>query len=115
MKSLKFCSSFSVFAVTVAVFMAANSDAFAQAADKGAPGLNAAMPKLFGKNTNFIAKVEAHVFDKNHQETTTMPMGFMMLGDRIRVDINMTQVKSREMSPEFASQMKQMGMDQMTT
>lgn len=114
MKLLKNWKSLSVFAVVLGVL--SHCAAFAQTAgDKSTPGLNSAMPKLFGSNTNFIARVETHVYDKNHQETTTMPMGFEMLGDRIRVDINMTQVKSREMSPDFANTMKQMGMDQMTT
>jgi hypothetical protein len=117
MKLLKNLYSFAAVSALVCLFVFTQFSALGQAAgaEKGTPGLNAAMPKLFGKNTNFIAKVEAHVYDKNHVETTTMPMGFEMLGTRIRVDINMTQVKSREMSPEFAAQMKQMGMDQMTT
>jgi hypothetical protein len=116
MKSLKNVKSVSVLPVILALLMSSHCAAFAQAAaNKGTPGLNSAMPKLFGSNTNFIARVDAHVYDKNHQETTSMPMGFEMLGDRIRVEINMTQVKSREMSPDFANTMKQMGMDQMTT
>ena len=80
---------------------------------KGTPGMNAAMSKWFGGNTNFIAKVEAHVLDKNQQETTTMPMSFEMLGNRIRVDINWGQIKSRELSPEYVTTMKQVGLDQM--
>jgi hypothetical protein len=116
MKLLKNVKSVSVLPVIFALLMSSPGAALAQAGGgKGAPGLNSAMPKLFGSNTNFIAKVDARVYDKNHQETTSMPMGFEMLGDRIRVEINMTQVKSREMSPDFANQMKQMGMDQMTT
>ena len=77
--------------------------------------MNASMSKWFGSNTNFISKVEARVLDKNQQEVTSMLMGFEMLGGRVRVDINMAQVKSREMSPDFAATMKQMGMDQMIT
>ncbi len=44
-----------------------------------------------------------------------MVMGFEMLAGKMRVDINMAEVKSKEMSPELAAMMKQMGMDQMTT
>lgn len=115
MKLLNFKKSLSVLPVALALLISSHGAAFAEAADKGNPGLNAAMPKLFGSNTNFIARVEAHVFDKNNQETTTMPMGFAMYGSRIRVDVNMTHIKSRDLPPEVISQMKQMGMDQMTT
>ena len=91
--------------------------AFAQApgGDKAAGGMNPSMTRFFGGNTNFIAKAEVHVLDKNQHETTSMNMGFEMLGSKIRVDINMAEVKSKEMSPEFATTMKQMGMDQMIT
>jgi hypothetical protein len=81
----------------------------------GAPGMNASMVRLFGSNTNFVARVEARVADKKQQETTSMTMGFKMLAGKIRVEINMADVKSREMPPEFAATMKQMGMDQMVT
>ncbi len=84
-------------------------------ADKGTGTINAAMMKLFGANTNFIAKTEAHVYDKNHKETTALPMGFEMLAGNIRVEINLSLIKSKELSAEVASQMKQLGMDQLTT
>lgn len=96
--------------------MAAQFTAFAQVAgDKAAPGLNTAMLQLFGNNSNFIAHTEAHVSDKSGQEVASMPMTFERYGKNIRVEINMSHVKSRDMSPEFAAQMKQMGMDQMVT
>lgn len=116
MKSLKNVKVLSVLPVVLGILIGIDCAAFGQtAADKTAPGLNSAMPKLFGDNTNFIARVDTHVYDKNNKETTSMPMGFEMLGERIRVDINMTQVKSSVMSPDFATTLKQMGMDQMTT
>jgi hypothetical protein len=83
--------------------------------DKSAAGMNSAMVKLFGNNTNFVSKAEAHVLDKKGQELTMMPMSFAMLGARIRVGLNLTDVKSREVSPDFIASMKQMGMDQMIT
>ncbi|HEX3800408.1 MAG TPA: DUF4412 domain-containing protein [Verrucomicrobiae bacterium] len=98
------------------VFGQVPSTADKSAAGPGsAPGMNAAMIRFFGSNTNFISKAEVRVLDKNQKETTAMNMGFQMLAGKMRVDINMAEVKSKEMSPEFAGMMKQMGMDQMST
>jgi hypothetical protein len=83
--------------------------------DKSSGGMNTAMIKFFGANTNFISKADLRVLDKNQQETTSMPIGFQMLGNRMRMDVNMSEVKSRDISPEFAATMKSMGMDQMVT
>jgi hypothetical protein len=117
MKLFNFLNRFSVGAGLIGL-LAAAPVAFAQApaaGGSGAPGMNAAMIRFFGSNTNFISKAEVRVVDKNQKETTAMTMGFQMLAGKMRVDINMAEVKSKEMSPEFAATMKQMGMDQMST
>jgi hypothetical protein len=115
MKSFAIISRLS--AVCLVALLCNSHPAFAQipGGNGGSAGMNAAMVRLFGSNTNFIARAEARVVDKNQQETTSMLMGFEMLAGKIRVDINMADVKSKEMSPEFAATMKQMGMDQMST
>ena len=117
MKTFIFIKRFTVAFACLAALLLGCSAALAQipGGDKNAAGMNAAMVRLFGSNTNFISKAEVRVLDKNQQETTSMPMGFEMLGGKVRVDINMSQVKSKEMSPDFVANMKQMGMDQMTT
>jgi len=83
--------------------------------DKSTTGMTSAMIKFFGAHTNFIAKADLRVLDKNQQETTLMPIGFQLLGNRMRMDVDMAEVKSKDISPEFAATMKSMGMDQMTT
>jgi len=106
-----------LFVVCLAAFLLNSNSAVGQipSGGKGLTGLNLAVfIKLFGSNTNFIARVESRVLDKNQHETTSMPMNFEMLAGSIRLDINMADVKSTEMSPEFAASMKQMGMDQMS-
>src|SRR5215469_16498091 len=113
MKSLK---RFKFLSATLALLAAVHLTAFAQlGGDQAAPGLNAAMLQLFGNNSNFIAHTEARVFDKGGNEIASMPMIFERYGRSIRVELNMAQVKSRDMSPEFADQMKKLGMDQMIT
>ncbi len=104
-------------AISLAAALCAPRAALAQlpAADKTAAGMNAAMIRFFGSNTNFISKAEVRVLDKNQQETTSMTMGFQMLAGKMRVDVNMAQLKSKELSPEVIATMKGMGMDQMST
>jgi hypothetical protein len=75
--------------------------------------MNAVILRLFGSNTNFIARLDIRVLDKNQKETGSIPLGFERLGDKVRYDVNMAQVKSREMSPQFATTLKEMGLDQM--
>jgi hypothetical protein len=101
----------------VAAFALLTGAASAQipSADKSTTGMNSAMIKFFGENTNFICKADARLLDKKNQETTDMPMGFQMLGDKMRMDINMAKVKSKDMSPQFAAMMHSMGMDEMIT
>lgn len=115
MKSFNFVKSLSLAGICLAALILPAA-VFAQApGGQAAGGMNPSMTRFFGTNTNFVAKAEVHVLDKSGQETTSMSMGFEMLGSKIRVDINMAEVKSKEMSPEFAATMKQIGMDQMTT
>ena len=89
----------------------------AQAQMPGGPqtGVNAAMTKLFGKNTAFSAKAEVRMLDKAQKQTMSMPMLFALLDGKIRVEMDMTQIKSKEMPADMAGTLKQMGMDKMIT
>lgn len=74
------------------------------------PGLNAAMAKFFGNNTAFTATVTATILDAQGKESITMPMSYALLEGRIRSEVDMTQVKSKELEGSAAS-LRQMGMD----
>ena len=74
------------------------------------PGLNAAMAKFFGDNTAFTATVTATILDAQGKESITMPMSYALLDGRIRSEVDMTQVKSKELEGSAAS-LRQMGMD----
>jgi Domain of unknown function (DUF4412) len=115
MKSFAYITRLS--AVVLAAFLLNSQPICGQipGADKNTAGMNASMVKLFGSNTNFVSKAEARVVDKNQRETTKMSMGFDMLAGKIRLDIDIANVKSREMPPELITNMKQMGMDQTIT
>src|SRR3954469_12669125 len=81
----------------------------------GQAGLNAAMTKLFGDTKSFTSQAEVKMLDKSGAETMTMPMAFSMLDGKIRADIDMARVKSKDMPAEAAASLKQMGMDKMVS
>ena len=74
------------------------------------PGLNSAMAKFFGDNTAFTATVTATILDPQGKESMTMPMSYALLEGKIRSEVDMTQVKSKELEGSAAS-LRQMGMD----
>ena len=90
--------------------------AFAQIPGGGAQGnFDAQLQKLFGNNTAFSAKMGVRVLDKDQKETTALTMDFAVLDGNVRNDIDITAIKSKDMAPEAAAQMKAMGMDKITT
>jgi hypothetical protein len=79
----------------------------------GGPNLlTAVMVKLFGTNTAFTAHAEFHVFDKNQKETDILPMTLVFLDGRMRIDIDMNQVKSTDMPQGMLQVLRNLGMDQ---
>ena len=48
---------------------------------------------MFGKSPSFTAKSEARVVDTNDVALLTTPMTFSKLDDKIRVDVDLTQIK----------------------
>jgi hypothetical protein len=116
MKLFAFISRVST--VCLAVCLLNSQSAFGQmpGGGKGLTGMNLAVfIKLFYGNTNFISRADSRIVDKNQHETTSMPMGFEMLAGNIRFDINMSDIKSTDISPESIAGLKQLGMDQMST
>jgi Domain of unknown function (DUF4412) len=99
---------------TVAALALTSSTAFAQMGKNPGKSMNMAMVKLFGNNNNFTSKAEISI-TKGGKETTVMPMTFALAGDKMRTDIDMTQIKSSEMPANMMAMMKQMGMDQLST
>ena len=64
----------------------------AQMPGGGPPGWNAAMTKLFGDIKAFSAKAEMRALDKAGQPAIQVPMNFALLDNKVRMDIDMTQV-----------------------
>lgn len=59
-------------------------------------GINSAFVKLFGTATAFEASASVRVLDSSGKETMTMPMEFAALDHKLRVRIDMNQMKSAD-------------------
>jgi len=85
--------------------------AYAQMPSGGPPGWNAAMTKLFGEVKAFSAKAEMRALDKAGRPAIQVPMNYALLDKKVRIDIDMTQLKGPNASPDQVALLKQMAMD----
>ncbi len=100
-------------ALLFSVSWLACSAAIAQMPGAGSPaGVSTALVKLFGDIPGFSAKAEVQVLDNSKRETANVPMDFSMLDNKIRVEIDMTRIKSQTVLESETAQLKQMGLSQ---
>ena len=78
-------------------------------------GLNTAMLKLFGTNTAFSSEADVRMVDNSRGETMRLPMSMATLDGKIRVELDLSKVKSKDLTPEVAASLKQIGMDKMVS
>lgn len=105
-----------IFCSALLLVFAARFTAQAQLAGPPSIGLDFGLfSKLFGEVTAFSAKAEVQVFDSNQNEKSATPFDLALLDNKVRVAINTTQVKSKEMPPAAAASMKQMGLDRINS
>jgi hypothetical protein len=81
----------------------------------GPAGVSAALTKLFGNTTAFSAKGEMQVTDKTSHEIAFWPMDFSLLDKKIRVEIDLTQTRNKDMPSGMAATLKQIGMSQIVS
>jgi len=87
----------------------------AQVAGSAPGGMNAALIELFGRVTAFSARVDVVVVDSTRQELLRMPMNFAALDGKIRLDIDVSQIRSKQVTPEILSAMNRAGIGKMST
>lgn len=86
--------------------------AFGQGLASPAPtGVNAAFTLLFGDVKAFTAEAAVTVHDRQDKELVNTPMTFQVDQMKIRMDMDMTRLKSKDLPPAAAEGLKQMGMD----
>lgn len=105
-----------LFVLLLTALFASAVAAFAQMEMPGSTaGINAALAKLFGDVKAFSAKSEVQVFDKDQKEKVSMPMDFALLDGKMRVEVDMTRMKNKDVPAEAAASMKQFGMDRIVS
>jgi len=94
----------------------ASSFVNAQMPGAGSPaGVSAGLTKLFDEFGGFSAKAEVQVLDNSKNETMNVPMDFAILDNKIRVGIDMTQIRSKTVLESETAQLKQMGLSQVVS
>jgi hypothetical protein len=94
----------------LAAWLAGATVSFAQVPGGSPGGFNAGLTKLFGDVTAFSAKAEARVLDEKEKEIMVAPMDFALLDKKVRIQIDMTQAKSPDLTPETIGILKQQGL-----
>jgi len=92
-----------------------NLTAHAQMGPGGGPHFGGAMDKLFGDNKSFSATLDMQMADPAGGETMEIPFAFAFDSGKTRFEMNMSEMKGHNMSPEAAAHLKAMGMDKSVT
>lgn len=88
-----------------------SSTGFAQTLPSPTPsGVNAAFVRLFGDLKTFSADAVVQVHDLKEKELVNTPMTFALLNGRIRMDLDMANLKSHDLPEGAAASLKQLGM-----
>ena len=75
------------------------------------PQFGGDLGKIFGEHKAFTASLEFQMNASNASEAVTMPGKLAYLDGKSRFEMDMAEMKSAQMPPDAAAQMKQMGMD----
>lgn len=82
----------------------------------GAPGTDfATLFQLLAGQPGFTAKSEVRMYDKAQKETISVTMDFAYLEKKIRMEIDLTQMRNKDLPAGLADQLKVLGMDQVVT
>lgn len=79
------------------------------------PGLNAALVRLLGEHKAFIAQLRIRMTDKEGTEILNAPMQFALLDGKMRGDLDVTKLKSKDLPALAASAAKSVGMEKVVT
>jgi hypothetical protein len=80
-----------------------------------ATGVNAAFMKLFGSLGAFTARLETRVLDRSENPLVRIPMEFASLDGKVRLEMDLGQVQSKDFTPSTLATLKQAGMDRMVS
>lgn len=79
------------------------------------PGLNAALVRLFGEHKAFTARLRIRMTDAQGKETLDAPMQFALLDGKMRGELDITKMKSKDLPALAATAAKSVGMEKVVT
>jgi len=89
--------------------------ACAQVTAGASPGLNAALVRMFGDVRAFTAQLQIRMTDGQGVETLNAPMKFSLLDGKMRGDLDVTKLKSKDLPAFAAGAARSVGMDNVIT
>jgi len=101
--------------VVLAAVLLPGRATFAQMPGGSPAGVDLTLLKLMEKVAAFSAKAEARVLDKEQNELVTTPMTFSKLDDKVRVEVDLSQIKGKSVTPADAARMKELGLDRVVS
>jgi hypothetical protein len=79
------------------------------------PGLNAALVRLFGEHKAFTAQLRIRMTDGQGIETLSAALRFALSDGKMRGDLDVTKLKSKDLPALAASAAKSVGMEKVVT
>lgn len=77
--------------------------------------LNAAMLKLFADIPGFTSKADVRLLEKGSTDPLTMTVDLAMLEGKVRMDLDMGNLKTKQLPPQSLASFKAAGLDKLTT
>jgi hypothetical protein len=98
---------------SLTIALLATASLYGQVPGVGGPaGMSAALVKLFGSTTAFSARGEMQVNDGSQNEVAYWPMDFSLSGRKIRIEVDLTQTRNRDLPPGTTATLKKIGMSE---
>lgn len=98
--------------VAILVVLLSVNTVIARAPATGTPtSINTAFVKLFGAVGAFTAKVDTQVFDAYQQQQVRLVMDFAVSEGKVRMEISLAQMQSKDLPPSKVTELKESGME----
>ena len=106
-----------ILAAVIVLASVASEDAARAQAVPGlmSTGADAVLTRLFGENKAFTADAVLKVYDPDEQEILGTTMGFAVRDEKLRMDVDISRLKSRELPAGIAGSLRQIGMEKVVS
>ncbi|MCX7722632.1 MAG: hypothetical protein N2379_06165 [Verrucomicrobiae bacterium] len=97
--------------VALLALSCAGQNGLGQTQAGGTAAVDPTLMKLFADVPAFSARAVARVFDFNQNELLATPMRFSKLGDKVRVEVDLAEIRGKPGLVPDAARMKELGLD----